>query len=477
MAASSNADRVQDERSSKRARRRRDEGPAARSVSCNAVPPDTPAPAGDPVAVPDRIPPTMRFLLGANLVSNVGSGLTLPFLLIYLHDVRHIPLAITGALIGSAAVVGIAVGPAAGALVDRFGARSICAAAFSVSAAGALGLIAVRNVASAIPVLLVMGFGESSVWPTWNALFAAMIPEEGLRPRVFARSFQLMNLGLGLGAVVAGVVVHVTRPDTFTLIYLVDGATYLVLVAVILLLRARTRIPGARHSAEDRTAAGGFRTVLADRRFRRYLLASSILAFAGYSATDAGFVGYANHVVGAGSDVIAWAFGLNTAMIVVLQPVGLKVAARLRRTSSLMMCAALFGLSWIVLLVGGSFAGSDVGYSLVVATFGVFSLGEILLAPVGFPLVTMLAPAALQGRYNATATSVYTTTSVVNPAVAGVMLGAGLGRAYLGLLVVFSGGAVAAFWRLRRALSAAVDNAPGEPRAGSGLAPAAEPRA
>jgi MFS family permease len=416
----------------------------------------------------ERIPSNLRVLLGANLVSSLGSGFTLPFLLIYLHDVRHIPLGITGLLIGAAAVVGVPVGPVAGALVDRFGARVICVVALCVSAAGVLGLTAVHSAVTAIPVLLVMGFGQSSMWPTWNALFAVMVPDEGLRPRVFARSFQLMNLGLGAGAMIAGAIVHVSHPWTFTLIYVIDGVTYLVLVVTLLALPAGAFARATLGESESSPVepAGGFKEVFSDRRFRRYLVASSILAFAGYSAVDAGFVGYANHVVHAGPYVIAWAFGLNTGIIVVVQPIGLRVAGRLRRTTSLMICAAFFGASWAVLLAAGAFPRSETGYVLVIAMFGVFSLGEVLLSPVGFPLVSMMARPELQGRYNATATSVYTTMGVIGPSVAGVMLGAGLGRPYLALLMASTGGAMFAFWRLRHVLSPAIDNAPAPPDAG-----------
>lgn len=401
-------------------------------------------------------------LLGANLVSSVGSGLTLPFLLIYLHDVRHIPLGITGLLIGAAAVVGIPAGPAAGALVDRFGARVVCAAALGVSAAGALGLVWVHDAVTAVPVLLVVGFGQSSMWPTWNALFAVLVPAEALRPRVFARSFQLMNLGLGAGAMVAGAIVHVSDPRTFGAIYVIDAATYLVLVATLAALPGGGTARAGPHAPVRASAgpAGGFREVLSDRRFRRYLVATAILAFAGYSAVDAGFVGYANHVVHAGPTVVAWAFGLNTGLIVIFQPVGLAVAARLRRTTSLMACAAFFGVSWAVLLSAGAFPRSGAGDALVVAMFGVFSFGEVLLSPVGFPLVSMMARPELQGRYNATATSVYTTMNVVGPSVAGVMLGAGLDAPYLALLMAASAAAALAFWRLRRVLSPGIDNAP-----------------
>lgn len=420
----------------------------------------------------ERIPSNLRFLLGANLISSLGSGLTLPFLLIYLHDVRHIALGVTGLLIGAAALVGIPAGPLSGALVDRLGARWVCAAAMSAAALSTLGLVEVHSVASAVPVLLFVGFGQSAMWPTWNSVFAVMVPDEGLRPRVFARSFQLMNLGLGAGAMVAGSVVRVADPRTFLLIYVIDAATTLVVVLALLVLPARDFALPEPSNQDVAPRAGGFRQVLSDRRFLRYIAAMCFLAFAGYSAIDAGLVGYATHVVHVGPYVIAWAFGLNTGLIVLSQPFGLRLTARWRRTSSLMTCAALFGVSWLVLLAGGSFPRSKAGDILVVAMFGVFSLGEVLLSPVGFPLVTMMAPPELQGRYNATASTVYTSMFVIGPSIAGAFLGAGLGTAYLVLLMGSAGVAIFAFWQLRHVLSSEIDNVRG-PAAAVGAAGAA----
>jgi MFS family permease len=258
---------------------------------------------------------------------------------------------------------------------------------------------------------------------------------------------------------VAGAVVHVSHPSSFTTIYLVDGVTYLAVVTALLLL-PRSVFPGpARTPGEaHRHPAGGFRAVFADRRFRWYLGASAFLAFAGYAAVEAGLVGYATHVVRSEPYVIAWAFGMNTGLIVLLQPLGLAMAARFRRSTSLMVCAAFFGSSWAVLLVAGAFRGAALGNGLVVAMFGVFSLGEILLSPVGGPLVTMLAPPDLQGRYNATAASVYTTLGVLGPSIAGVLIAQGLGDLYLALLVVSAVIAMGGFWAMRRVLPPEIDN-------------------
>jgi MFS family permease len=411
-------------------------------------------------ATTERIPTHIRALLAANFVSELGSGLTLPFLLIYLHQVRGISLGIAGLLIGGTSLVSVPIGPVTGMLVDRVGPRIVCASALVLEALGTLALILVHSPLSALPVMLIYGVANGATWPSWQSLFAVLVPDEHLRPRVFARSFQLLNLGLGIGAVVAGSIVHVSDPGSFVRIYLVDGLTYAAVVGALAVMPASVfvRPTPSQHAAPEHSK-GGYRAVFADRRFVRYLVAMTLMMFAGYAAVQTGFVGYSTTVVHAGPSVIAWAFAVNTGMIVVLQPFALRLVSRIRRSTALSWCAALFGVSWIVLAIGGLFPRTIAGSALVVSMFGVFSLGEVLLAPVGGPIVTMMARPELQGRYSATASSVVTVTNVLCPAFAGALLGARLGQVFLGVLIGCCAAAIAAFVWMRESLSPEIDNA------------------
>ena len=123
---------------------------------------------------------------------------------------------------------------------------------------------------------------------------------------LLSRNFQLLNLGLGIGAVVGGLVVHVHQPGTFVAIYLIDGSSNLVVVAALALLPQRAF--GSRHRARSTSAVDaeipgsepveatvprGYRAVLADGLFRRYGLMMTVLMTAGYAAINTGYVGFA----------------------------------------------------------------------------------------------------------------------------------------------------------------------------------------
>jgi len=92
----------------------------------------------------------------------------------------------------------------------------------------------------------------------------------------------------------------------------------------------------------------------------------------------------------------------------------------------------------------------------------VFGLGETLSAPIIPSLVNDLAPAHLRGRYNAVQSLSWGISGALGPAIAGLMLGAGLTIAWLALVV--SGLVVAAVLalRMRSRLTPALDGRLGD---------------
>src|SRR5690349_15256931 len=85
-------------------------------------------------SVVPRLSPRAWLVLGGDALSAVGSGLTLPFFLIYLHRVRGIELGVAGLILATVAVAGLAGNPAGGWLADRVGPRRAVVAGLVVAA-------------------------------------------------------------------------------------------------------------------------------------------------------------------------------------------------------------------------------------------------------------------------------------------------------------------------------------------------------
>src|SRR5690242_4257858 len=127
----------------------------------------------------------------------------LPFLVIYLHNVRGIPLGIAGLVAAANSVCGFLSGFAAGTLSDRIGPRRVLVAALCVMAV-AIGLFPLVHTAwEAFLLYGLAGFGSGSFWPSQSTLVTGLTPADR-RHSAFAMQRLTMNLGVALGGLVGG---------------------------------------------------------------------------------------------------------------------------------------------------------------------------------------------------------------------------------------------------------------------------------
>src|SRR3712207_6179892 len=149
------------------------------------------------------LPREGRFLLSIVVLEFIGTGLVLPFNVVYLHEVRGFALSDVGLLLGVPALVGLlAVGPG-GTAIDRIGPRTVQIGTLSVLVCAnvVMAVAATPTVAALALVLNGLGFGLS--WPAYQSLVATVIPAR-IRMRYFGVNFTLLNLGIGIGGIVGG---------------------------------------------------------------------------------------------------------------------------------------------------------------------------------------------------------------------------------------------------------------------------------
>ena len=120
-----------------------------------------------------------------------------------------------------------------GALTDRIGARRMLLCSTTAQLVGCVVLAFATTPAAVAVAFALLGFNFGVSWPAFNALVAA-VTTGATRVQYFGINFALVNLGIGLGGVVGGLYVDVARPETFTTIFLVDGACMLVPIALLL---------------------------------------------------------------------------------------------------------------------------------------------------------------------------------------------------------------------------------------------------
>lgn len=357
------------------------------------------------------LPRPVWILQGGGLVNAIGNGIVMPFLLIYLHNVRGFSLGLSGLVVAFLGVVGLAGAPLAGSVVDRIGARRALTASLLFMTAG-YGLFAVvRAPWHAFAVAALAGIGNAGFWPAQGSLLAGLT-EGSARHSAYAMQRITMNLGIGVGGLAGGLIASMS----FELLFVLDALTFVGFAAVLQL------VPDPELPEHDGTP-GSYRAVFRDRAFVGFVSLNVVFITAGVALLMQALPVFAKNVSGVTEMQIGVIFFANTVFIVLAQlPVARLLEGR-RRMQALAAMGVLWAASWVAVgLIGWQLETAAAAVALGVAVV-VFAVGETLQGPVWGPLVADLSPPRLRGRYMALSTGSWGVGLVIGPAAAGAILG------------------------------------------------------
>ncbi|WP_196218263.1 MFS transporter [Streptomyces blattellae] len=392
----------------------------------------------------------MRRIHVGNALSAFGLGFTVPYLYVYVAQVRGLGAMTAGLVLAVFAVAALVVLPFAGRAIVRRGPLPVLLAALVTAAIGALSLGLAGNATAVLLSAAGLGAGQAVMQPA----LATMIVDcssAGTRSRAFATQFFLQNLGLGVGGLIGGHLVDATRVSSFTLLFAIEAAMFLLLVVVMVTVRMphsprMDRVPAG-------SAQGSWRQLLSNRAMVQLCVLGFVLFFACYGQFESGLSAYGVEAAGISTSALGTALAANTGMIVVAQFVVLRFVERRRRSRVI----AAVGLIWAVAWIAAGYAGLGHGSQAMataafISTYALFGLGEAMLSPTVAPLVADLAPSGLAGQYNSAFALVKQLALAVGPAVGGPM-GASLHAPYIVVFLLFSLGITCLAVRLGRQLT------------------------
>jgi MFS family permease len=396
-------------------------------------------------------------LLAGDAVSAVGSGLTLPFLLVYLHGVRGFGLGEAGLALTTIALAGFAGNPVGGSLVDRVGGRAALLVGLVFAAAGSAFLAFVTAPWQAYGAAATLGFGLAVVWPARTALLAIVVPPEQ-RSSAYGLAHAAMNVGLGAGALVAALIVGTSSLGSFQMLYLLDAISFVAFMPFVV----RLSVPATPAEHPRSVTPEGYRAVLRDRAFRRLWALTALMVAIGYAQYSAAFPGFATGEAGLDAHQLALAFAANTVAVALLQLPVLRALRGRRRTGALAFAFGATGIAWTIVLAGAGAPSPAAAAAVFSVAMIALAIGETALSPSAPALANGLAPEALRGRYNGVYTFAWTTGFAAGPALAGAVLAAGAANALmLGLIAACAIG-VGGSLRLARHLPPGIDVVDGE---------------
>ena len=364
-------------------------------------------------ALNPRLPRSVQILQAGGLANAFGNGLAIPFLFIYLHNVRGIPLATAGLVLATNGAVSLVAGPVIGALIDRVGGRRTLAFSLTMAAVG-YGLYPfVHEPWQAFGAAAIAGVGNGGFWPSQSSLIAGLV-SPAQRHTAFATQRVMMNLGIGLGGLAGGLIASTESPGTFEALFLLDAVTFFVFVLALAFVPDPPRPAAEGHDGRP----GSYRDVLRHRIFVGVLALNFVFIFAGMAQLET-FPAYAKNFAGVSELGIGLAFFANTVVIVLAQlPIAHALSGR-RRMPTLALLGVVWAGSWALVPLAGTWATGSAAFVVLIVALTAFGLGECLHGTVQAPLVADLANPRLLGRYMALSAWSWSVAFTLGPAAGG----------------------------------------------------------
>jgi len=335
--------------------------------------------------------PANVWLLQAGVGLNfLGNGLVAPYLIIYLHLDRDIPLPLAALAVGSGGIFATLSGLVAGPLIDRFGPRACVSLAMAANAVAYAAYTQVHATWQAFAVGLAVGIGTGAYGPSVQALLTGLVrPDQ----RAAALSQQRMSaiLGLSLGGVVGGLIVATGSQSSYTAILLLDSATFIGYAALVQLLPNPEAAPS--HTSGD------YRIAIRDRQLRLLAGINLVMVGVGIAPMLLLLPAFARTAANVPSAAIGLIYGLNTLVILVTQLRITQKVARLPLRTSLALNAIAWAAAWSLIAATGWLLRGWPAVAVLGVAMILYAIGECVYTGVVTPTAAAIAPENMRGRY------------------------------------------------------------------------------
>jgi MFS family permease len=360
-----------------------------------------------------RLPRDVWILQAGGLVNTFGNGVVLPFLIIYLHNVRGISLGVAGLAAATNSACALSSGFLAGSLGDRIGPRRVLVGGLLVMAFAVLLFPLIRTGWHALLLYGLMGVGSGSFWPSQSMLLTSLTRTDK-RHSAYALQRVAMNLGLAVGGLTGGLIATTSDPGSFTVLFVLDAVTFFGYIAALIWVREPARDADApRGTVVD---------VVRNRVFMRYIALNALFMGASvaiWTELLPPFAKNSAHVSETGVGVI-W---LVDALVVVVAQMPLaRLVEGHRRMRMLAVMGVGFSASMLAYGAIGAWTTAVVATVLMALATVVFAVGQCLHGAINAPLAADLAPPGLVGRYMAFTSQSWQIGWIVGPAAGGFVL-------------------------------------------------------
>jgi MFS family permease len=335
-------------------------------------------------------PPTLRagirslprpvwILCAGTFVNRFGTFVAV-FLVLYLRD-RGYSIAESGLVVSFYGAGNVVAAVAGGWTADRFGRRNSLALSMFGSAAAML----VLSQAGSLPLIIVLTFLAGLFGEMYRPATAALLTDltpAGERMPAFALNRLAINAGFAAGPAVAGLLAQ----HSFLLLFIGDALTSAAFGVLALVALPE----GVRVRRGDERRGEAIRTMVHDRLFLLFLASTLLGAFVYFQQLAT----LPLHVTASGLSAADFGLliSLNGLAIVLLELPLVSITQRYPYRPVLALGSLLVGLGFALTAFANDLP--ELAFTVLIWT-----IGEIVYAPVASAYVADLAPEHLRGRY------------------------------------------------------------------------------
>ncbi|QDH22645.1 MFS transporter [Saccharibacillus brassicae] len=352
-------------------------------------------------------------LLGALFLDSFGSGLTVPFLVLFFLKTTGISVEQVAQILSISALAGIVAIPACGFIVDRLGTKPAALTSFLLRGVGTFGYLIFLNLWGLTIAAIVVALGQRS-WPVANqALISQLVSKEN-RTIWFGSSRSLRNLGNALGMITAtGVIAIFNTSFAYKTLVFVGAISFFIAAILIRKLPLpKQSIVKKERSPKEKWSIHDFY----DLNLIRFLVAVAPISFM-YVALVFTIPAFTEKI----SPDLVWISGMlftvNSLAVLVFQMPLLFLTRRLSDLQKMILGSSILGFAYIVFL-GSTFLSSEninIFIPLLFVGILLFSCGEQLFYPASSTVAGDIVPAESRGRSISSYQLLYGVSNAIGP--------------------------------------------------------------
>ena len=357
-------------------------------------------------------------LATGQLLLYIGQGFTLVYASIYFVNELGFSPTQVGLALSSSGLAGIVGRFWSGYAIDSefWGRRRTLMLSATITAFACFCLAFATTFTLLVAGNLLLGLGISLYWPANLSVTTDLTTTEN-RTEAFALTRLVDNLGLGLGALLAGQ--YVAMAGSYSTLFILKGLTYLLFVGVIYVAIEETRQP----RVDVRNVWQDWWQALCDRNLLVFLSANLIFTIyaAQHTATLplylANFIPHGNTETGFSEQWISYFFVWQVFLKIVLQLPITRLVKAINHVSVLLFSLILWSGGFFLLWIVGITPAKALFFTII--AFSLIAFAEILYSPAGISLIGEMSPENLRGIYFSLESQCWSIGFTIGPAIGG----------------------------------------------------------